>query len=509
MANHLKMNEIESIRALYARGWSRRRIARELGLHRETVNQYVASFQGAAVSKPAKVTLGKLASQSLCRGHHEFITAEMDKGLTGQRIWQDLKLEHGFTGSYQSVKRYVHRLLASQPRAVCRMETLPGEEAQVDFGTGYWLVGEGGRKRKVHILRVVLSCSRKSYSEGVLRQDSETFLRCLENAFRYFGGVPATINLDNLKAAVIQADWFDPELNPKLADFARHYGTVILPTRPRRPEHKGKVEAGVKYVQNNALKGRGFEGLQALNRHLRWWEETVADGRIHGTTRRQVRECFEEEKPHLKALPPSLFPCYQEGRRQVHRDSFVEVERAYYLVPSEYLRRTLWVRWDVRMVRVFNEDMEPVVSHVRLNPGQFTKALGAQGRPCASVEESQKFYAGQAAKLGASAGGWAEGILERKGPLGIRVIQGLLGLSRYHASSAIDAACRKALDCGQWQLKNIKAWLDQPEIQPQTFSFLEVHPLIRDMEAYAAGAECFEENPTQTQTTPVENLSIA
>jgi transposase len=504
MANHLKMNKIESIRTLYDRGLSQRRIARELDLHRETVGHYVAGFKELAVSKPAKVTAGTLASQSLCCGHHDFIEAGVGQGLTAQRIWQDLTLEHGFTGGYQSVKRYVHRLLESHPRAVCRMETLPGEEAQVDFGTGYWLI-QDGRKRKAHILRVVLSCSRKAYSEGVLRQDSETFLRALENAFRYFGGVPAMINPDNLKAAVIDADWFDPQINPKLAEFARHYGTVIVPTRPRRPEHKGKVEAGIKYVQNNALKGRTFESLQALNEHLRRWEETVADGRIHGTIRRQVRECFQQEKAHLKALPPSLFPCYREGRRQVHRDSFVEVERSYYQVPCEYLGRTLWVRWDDRMVRVFNERLEAVVSHVRLKPGQFTHVLGAQGRPCLSVEESRRYYVGQAARIGVGAGGWAEAILEIKGPLGIRVIQGLLGLCRHYGSSSIDQACRKALDCGQWRLREIKAWLDQPDLQPQTFSFLETHPLIRDMDAYATGAECFEEANPQNPTTPVEN----
>lgn len=146
------------------------------------------------------------------------------------------------------------------------------------------------------MLRVVLSHSRKGYSESVFHQSTDCFLQCLENAFEHFGGVPRTIVVDNLKAAVLQADWFDPEINPKLADFCRHYGTVVLPTRPRTPRHKGKTERGVAYVQSNALQGRVFKTLTEQNDFLRGWEERVADQRIHGTTKRQVLTVFNESE---------------------------------------------------------------------------------------------------------------------------------------------------------------------------------------------------------------------
>jgi transposase len=130
------------------------------------------------------------------------------------------------------------------------------------------------------------------------------FIRCLENAFRHFGGVTRTTVIDNLSAAVKRADWFEPELNPKVEEFCRHYGTVILPCKPAMPRHKGKVEAGVKYVQNNALAGRSFESLAAQNRFLAHWERTVADTRIHGTIRQQVIKVFNEvEGPQLLPLP--------------------------------------------------------------------------------------------------------------------------------------------------------------------------------------------------------------
>jgi hypothetical protein len=145
-----------------------------------------------------------------------------------------------------------------------------------------------------------------------------------------------------LKAAVLRSDWFDPELNPKLSSFCEHYGTVVLPTKPARPEHKGKVEAGVKYVQNNALKGKEFESLNGQNLYLTKWERTVADTRIHGTTRQQVGSFFEgNERAALQPLPDSLFPVFSEAKRKVHRDGYVEVGVTHLIAPIIPLRPTV------------------------------------------------------------------------------------------------------------------------------------------------------------------------
>lgn len=208
-----------------------------------------------------------------------------------------------------------------------RLECAPGEEMQVDFGQGAWIEADGKRRRP-HLFRAVLSHSRKGYSEVVWRQDTETFIRCCENAFRYLGGVTRTLVVDNLKAAVLAPDWFDPNLNPKMADFARHYGTVVVPTQPARPEHKGKIEAGVKYAQNNALRGRTFASLAEQNLFPADWERRVADTRIHGTVRQQVSAMFERERPAFLPLPAPLLPSFTEARRKVHRDGHVEFDKA-------------------------------------------------------------------------------------------------------------------------------------------------------------------------------------
>ena len=328
--NQLKVHHLEQIITLKAQGWSARRIARELEYDRETVRKYLKkgpakpatptlgsgmeNEPGDGVgppgveSKPATLTTGSedgvaerevdraleaaRSNVSLCEPWREAIEAGLKRRLSAKRIHQDLVSDHGFPGSYQSVKRFARRLEAKTEIPFRRMESLPGDEMQVDFGQGAWVVEPDGRKRRPHLFRAVLSHSRKGYTEVVWRQDTESFLRCIENAFRAIGGVTRTVVVDNLKAAVLQADWYDPELNPKLAEFARYYGTVILPCKPGMPRHKGKCEAGVDYAQENAVKGRRFESLGAQNIYLAEWERHVADTRIHGTIHQQVRPFF-------------------------------------------------------------------------------------------------------------------------------------------------------------------------------------------------------------------------
>jgi transposase len=164
--------------------------------------------------------------------HDHFIVAGLKRGLQVQRIWQDLVSEQGFQGRYWSVKRYVMRLKARQPLPIRRLEAAAGLQGEVDFGQRAWVMGPDGKRRRSWVFRVVLSHSRKGYSEVVWRQTTEAFVDCLENAFRHFGGVPERIVPDNLKAAVTKADWYDPEIHPKIQTFAKHHWTVFLPTKP-------------------------------------------------------------------------------------------------------------------------------------------------------------------------------------------------------------------------------------------------------------------------------------
>ena len=270
--NEIRMATKHAILGLFRQGWSRRRIARELGIDRKTVARHVDLAEkeskwatnptpgsdrpmGAEYGTPPRAPPERVGPPSACEPFREAILTKLDVGLTAQRIWQDLVAEHGFAASYQSVKRYCRRLGKKRVLPFRRIETAPGQEGQVDFGKGAPVKRPGGKRRRPHVLRVVLSCSRKAYSESIWRQTTDGFLGALENAFWYFGGVPRTVVIDNLKAAVTKAavtkaDWFDPELNPKIEVFAQHYGCVILPTKPYMPRHcSGRATWGVAECQ--------------------------------------------------------------------------------------------------------------------------------------------------------------------------------------------------------------------------------------------------------------------
>ena len=561
MANELKMAIVESIFALHALHYSARRIARELNIHRGTVNRYLQraksdskpaiSTAGSEGSKPATFppapgalatwdgctdsaapvtdskpaistagsaddfggdfpsnslgdspparvpagapnsavspTAAKQGRSSKCRPYEAVILEKLDLGLSAQRIFQDLVSEHGFVGAYESVKRFVRKLGCNHPLPFRRMECGPGEEMQVDFGTGAPIIGPDGKRRKTYVFRAVLSHCRKGHSEVTLRQRTEDFIGCLENAFVEFGGVPQVVVIDNLRAAVKHPDWFDPELVPKLRAFCEHYGIVILPTKPYKPRHKGKVESGVKYVQNNALKAKKFASLQQQNEYLANWEATIADTRIHGTTRQHVGRIFREvERSALRPLPLERFPMFQEAQRKVNRDGHVEVARFYYSVPPEYLGHTVWARWDARLVRIFNQRFEPIAIHVRSEKRRYnTNAQHLDPRKINSIERGVNYLLGKVREIGPNTHRWAEAMVNARGIEGTRVLQGMISLCRKHSSEEIEEACEKALAHGVFQLRPIRQLIGRQSQRQIVMPFLEEHPIIRPMDDYA------------------------
>ena len=366
------------------------------------------------------------------------------------------------------------------------MECNPGQEAQIDFGTGSPVISQDGKRRKTHVLRVVLSFSRKAYSEVVYRQTTENFIQCLENAFWHIGGIPETLVIDNLKAAIKKADWYDPEIHPKIESFCRHYGTVMLPCKPYMPRHKGKVENGISYVKNNALKGRKFKSLSEQNQFLLNWETNVADTRIHGTTRKQVGKLFrEQEKSSLLKLPVGRFPSFAEAKRSVHRDGYVEVQKAYYSAPPEYTGRQVWARWDGHLVRVFNSRMEQIAVHAQVEAGKFqTQAEHIHSKKRTKVEKGTEWLLERASLIGENADRWSQQMLQARGIQGVRVLVGLLNLANNYDKASIDNACEIALSHNAFRLKTIRNIIKQGGNKQQQMEFIDEHPIIRDMSKY-------------------------
>ena len=513
--NQLKVSTQQSIIALIARGWSQRRIARELGLNRETVARYVKLAAANPATNPAlgsgesgeskpanNLALGsdsgppakpatnlahgpRPGPPSLCAPFEAHIKTALEAGLSAQRIYQDLVREHGFGGAYGSVKRFVRSRIQTHELPFRRMECAPGDELQIDFGSGAWIKEDDRRRRRPHLFRAVLSHSRKGYSEVVWRQNTESVIRCLENAFRQFNGVTATLVVDNMKAAVLQPDWFDPELNPKLRAFCEHYGTTLLPTKPAMPRHKGKIEAGVKYAQANALRGRVFPSLAAQNLFLADWERTVADTRLHGTIRQQVGTFFTQvEQAKLRPLPPSLFPCFEEAPRTVHRDGYVAYQRAYYSVPPEYVGCDVWVRAETRLVRLYSQRFAPIAVHVRAEPGRFaTDDAHIHSHKRVIIERGAAYMLERCRLLGAHCGAWSEGLMTQRGPEALRALQGLLALAREHPIAELERACGRAVHLGLWRLRDVRRLVQCGE-QFVQIDFLQAHPLIRDLGHY-------------------------
>jgi len=525
MANYLKMAQVQTILELKKRGWSNRRIGKELGVDRETVGRYVNRQKlqdepsgGLAIptpqtgsiladstglephgclpadSNPAKAPPGSGESEvrippgstSQCVGYHDTIISKLKQEFSARRIYQDLVTEHDFSGSYYSVRRYVKKLQQVSPLPFRRMECSPGLEAQVDFGSAAPIIMPDGKRKKSHAFRIILSCSRKGYTESVFHQTTDAFLRCLENAFRHFGGVPQTLVIDNLKAAVSKADWYDPEIVPKLQSFCEHYGTAILPTKPYTPWHKGKVESGVNYVKSNALKGKVFNSLNEQNEYLLQWEQNTADKRIHGTTRQQVEKIFyEKEKPALNPLPVDLFPVFQEAKRSVHRDGYVEVDKSYYSTPPEYVGRQVWVRWDSRIVRIYNSKMDQIALHSKVEPGQFkTDDKHIHPHKQSGLEKGTDWLLNKIRLIGPHSHRWAKNMMGIRGVTGQRTLLGLRSLCKKHTHKEIENACQKAVSHGAYRLGTLRKIIEQDTPNQQTMAFIDEHPIIRDMSDY-------------------------
>jgi hypothetical protein len=211
----------------------------------------------------------------------------------------------------------------------------------------------------------------------------------------------------------------------------------------------------------------------------------VADTRIHGTTRQQVGKLFAlAEQPALRALPAMVFPVFEEARRTVHRDGYVEFGRAYYSVPPEYVGRQVWVRRETRLVRLYNTRREQIALHAETEAGRFTTDP-AHLHSCKRhrIERGADYLLDRCRLVGPQAGTWAEQMLAQRGPQGLRVMLGLLQLAEKHPVAELERATGVATQHGAWRLRDLKRLLEQPANVVQ-LQFLEIHPLIRPLEAY-------------------------
>jgi len=421
-------------------------------------------------------------SVSNCEPYREVIELGLSRGRNAMAIWQDLVTEHGFERGYQSVKRFVNKLRPVELRqAHPVIVTTPGEEAQVDYGTGPMVRDpQSGKYRRTRLFVMTLGYSRKSVRLLVFRSSSRVWAELHEKAFRRLGGSVRIVVLDNLREGVLTPDIYDAALNPLYRDLLAHYGVVAMPCRVRDPDRKGKVEAGVGHAQKTPLKGQRFESLEEAQAYLDHWETRWADTRIHGTTKRQVAAMFAEEKPHLLPLPLEPFRSYQYGERAVHLDGCVEVEAAYYSAPPGWIGRRVQVQWDTFQVRLIDPKTGQLLrEHLRQKRGWHR--IKEEDRPPRTPLSTNQLLT-RAGHAGANIGTLCQAIHGRQGQVGVRRILGVLSLAKKFGAAVVDDACSAALEMGVHEYHFVRRYLER---QPQLpLSLHQVDPLIRELVQY-------------------------
>jgi transposase len=421
-------------------------------------------------------------SASACAVHRDAIELGLSRGRNAMAIWQDLVDTRGFTGGYQSVKRFVRKLVGGPSKEACAViETAVGEEAQVDYGTGPMVRDpHSGKYRRMRLFVLTLGYSRKSVRLLVFQSSTQTWAELHEQAFRRLGGCTRVVVLDNLGEGVLKPDIYDPTLNPVYADMLRHYGVVAMPCRVADPDRKGKVESGVGHAQMTPLKGMRFESPQEAQAYLDHWEARWADTRIHGTTKRQVAAMFAEERPALLPLPVEPFRYYQYGERTVHLDGCVEVEAAYYGAPPGWIGRRVSVQWDLRHVRLLNPSTGQLLrEHLRQARGGHR--IQDQDRPKHTPLGTQQLLC-RADHAGEQIGALCRGMHREQGETAVRRILGVLSLAKKYGVASVDDACAAALEVGSYEYRFVRRYLER---QPQLpLSLHQVDPLIRQLTEY-------------------------
>jgi transposase len=357
----VKIGEIVMILDLHRQGLSVSVIARQSGIDRKTVRKYIERGLAAPVYGPRK------PRETVIDPFTAYLRDRVTRypGLTGKRLFRELK-ELGYGGGYTAVTDFLRdvRPAAAERGYEVRFETPPGEQAQVDFARFHVVfTDEPTTPRIVWLFSLVLGFSRLIWARFVVHQDLPAVLRCHTSAFEALGGVPREVLYDRMKTAVIgEGETGGIVYNRALVDLARHYGFYPKACQPYRAKTKGKVERPFRYIREDFFLARSFRNLDDLNAQLRHWLDTVANPRVHATTRRVVNEAFAEERTALRPLPLAPFRSVLKLERRISREGMVSVGGNFYSVPDATRRRVVEVHTLADEIRIF-EDGVLIATH--------------------------------------------------------------------------------------------------------------------------------------------------
>lgn len=460
-------------------GATNRGIQRDLGFDRRTVQKYREWAEEHGLLRGALPPIEALyqlreetmpmqqppQSQSTVEPYRKLVVKLRQQGVEISAIKARLE-ERGFGGSYMAVYRFVRQLEPIEPDVTVRVETAPGEEAQVDFGyAGRMIDPETGEIRKTWAFVMTLAWSRHQYVEFVFNQKIPTWLRLHRNAFAFLGGVPQRVVIDNLKAGITKACWDDPEVQVTYRECAQHYGFLIAPCKPRTPQHKGKVEqGGVHYVKRNFLAGREMTTSTQANEDVKAWCLTTAGQRKHGTTKAQPLVRFTEtEQAVLQPLPEIPYDLAVWKQAKLHRDCYVVFDNAYYSAPFRLVGQTLRIRGGGQEVRLYTSDYQLIATHERATtPGQrLTNLAHLPPDKLPGLVLDRDACQATAADIGAATATLVGRLLADPVVDRLPMVRRLLRLRQQFGDERLEAACQRALRFDEVSYKTVKRILHQ------------------------------------------------
>jgi transposase len=354
-ARMIEAEAVRRLRQLQARGWGSKRIARELGLARNTVRRYLRG--GPVAEKQVRPS-----ARALDESGRASAIALFDGEAEGNAVViTELLRERGYDVALRTVQKLTswrRREHVAAAVASVRFETPPGAQMQIDFGQKRVWIAES--LVRVHLLVAVLSYSRRIFVKAFLAERQDDWREGIVGAFRHFGGVPRTMLGDNARALVLEHCRATQTVtfHPAYLAFCRDWDVVPRACAPYHARTKGKTESGVKYVKRNALAGRHFESFAALETHLAAWMKR-ADARKHGTTHEAPMARFvRDEAAALRPLPAMPMPARERRlERRVANDALVDVDTVRYSVPHRFVRDRVAVLVSEHEVRIFHGEI--------------------------------------------------------------------------------------------------------------------------------------------------------
>jgi transposase len=344
----------EMRRLVLVEGWRIETVARRYGVHHSVVRRALREDAG---ERPAPTSTLDPFKPYIVERLVEF------PNLSSVRLHQEL-VARGLKLGITQVRRYVAQIRPPRPRkAYLRIETDPGEQAQVDWGS-FGQMRIGSTQRPLSVFAMVLSWSRALFLDFALDQKMETFLRMHKAALEFFGGVPKRIVYDNLKSVVLHHIGSTVQFNPRFLVFAGHYLFEATAAPVRYPEYKGRVEAVIKFIRSSFFYGRAFSSLDDLREKAALWRDQVANERLHATTRERPAQRLVVERPRLRALPERPFDTDLVIPLIVSKEARVRLDTNTYSVPVQFVGKTVHLRADDRTVRIVC-DGQQIARHAR------------------------------------------------------------------------------------------------------------------------------------------------